>query len=151
MISALGLSGTEAVWLPLIWRSKPKGRSLKMWKVRRISSLIVNLFGGGACSKGSSVPRMSSRVKWGFSARMPHVLRHWGSWLRAGHPERALAALETALLGKRTPVDTFFFIGEAHRLLDNPTEATAAWTTCLAKSRSNRPAHVKWCNIRLEK
>ncbi|MEC8276246.1 MAG: hypothetical protein VXZ96_00160 [Myxococcota bacterium] len=91
-----------------------------------------------------------------LSSQIPEdISKYWrdlgGIWLRAGHPERALAALETALLGKRTPVDTFFFIGEAHRLLDNPTEATAAWTTCLAKSRSNRPAHVKWCNIRLEK
>lgn len=72
-----------------------------------------------------------------------------GVWLRAGHPERALASLETALLGKRTPVDTHFFIGEALSKLNRITEAKAAWEYCLSKSRSDRPAHVKWCNNRL--
>jgi hypothetical protein len=72
-----------------------------------------------------------------------------GVWLRAGHPERALASLETALLGKRTPVDTHFFIGEALSKLNRTTEAHAAWEYCLSKSRSDRPAHVKWCKDRL--
>lgn len=91
-----------------------------------------------------------------LSAQIPDdISKYWrdlgGIWLRAGQPKRALAALETALLGKRTPVDTYFFIGEAHRLLNNPEKAAEAWTTCLSKSRSSRPVHVKWCQKRLEK
>lgn len=68
---------------------------------------------------------------------------------RAGRPAAALAALEEAVDQKRTPADTWFFLGEALAAADRLEEARAAWEGYLKREKRKRAPYVERVTARL--
>ena len=67
----------------------------------------------------------------------------------AGDLEGAIGALNASNDGKRTPPDTWFYLGEARAAKGDEAGAKVAWQTCLDKARSKRAEYVLAARERL--
>ncbi|MEL6342039.1 MAG: HEAT repeat domain-containing protein [Myxococcota bacterium] len=66
-----------------------------------------------------------------------------------GDLDGAIATLEQSLEAKRTPADTWFYLGEALAAKGKPAAAKAMWETCLEKARSKKADYVRLAHARL--
>lgn len=66
-----------------------------------------------------------------------------------GDYDGAVQALTASLEGKRTPPDTWFYVGEARAAAGDDAGAKEAWQTCLDKARSKKADYVKLSQKRL--
>jgi hypothetical protein len=79
------------------------------------------------------------------------ILRNLGLiWMRAHQFESAMDTFERAIAGKRTPIDTYFYLAECACGLGDMTRAKASWEACLGKTRSPTSAMAQLCRERLD-
>jgi hypothetical protein len=71
-------------------------------------------------------------------------------WLRANEYVEAAKTFSNSIQAKRTPIDTWFYLGECSHALGNIVSAREAWTLCLDKTRTKSSALAQLCKTRLE-
>ncbi len=71
-------------------------------------------------------------------------------WLRADEYTLAAKSFSESIQAKRTPIDTWFYLGECSLALGNFASAREAWGLCLEKTRAKTSALAQLCKTRLE-
>jgi hypothetical protein len=70
--------------------------------------------------------------------------------MRAHEWDRGIDALKCSIEGKRTPIDTWYYLGECALSGGDRVAAEEAWSICLQKSRSKTSALAQLCTARLK-